>query len=480
MFVDRRQELAFLDRLLQRRHPFPAQFVLVYGRRRVGKTSLLLHWAGSAGLPYSYYPADKGPAALQRRELFARVVGLDAGEAPAFESWASCWQAVARFLDGRRHILIVDEFPYILASDPAAASALQHAWDHLFQESESVLVLSGSHVHTMERLQRGDSPLFGRFTGQWHLQPLPFAALRDFFPSWSAAERVAAYAVAGGVPAYLEWFDPTLSLVENIRQVVLVPGSRFVSEPTMLLYDELSEASTYLAIVKAIGAGCHTLAEISATALVPRNHLPPYLARLQELRLVERRLPVTVAPTRRRLAKTGRYHLADPYFRFYFRFIHAYRDELALRREQLLPAIQDNLRAFVGATAFEELCRQWVVGQARAGLLPFAVQEVGSHWSPGVQVDVVALNWPERQILLGECKWGEEEVDRGVLRDLMELKTEGVLKVLPGGAPWRVHHALFARRGFTASARALARRAGALLVDLETLDDDLYRHSLEG
>ena len=403
MFVDRRQELALLDSLLERKYPSPAQFVLMYGRRRVGKTSLLLHWAASTGLPFSYFPADKGPAALQRKELFARILGTDVGEAPTFESWASCWQTIARFLADRRHILILDEFPYVLAADPAAASALQHAWDHLFQGSQLVLVLSGSHVHTMGHLQKADSPLFGRFTGQWHLQPLPFAALREFFPSWSPEERVAAYAIAGGVPAYLEWLDPTLSLTENIRQVILVPGSRFVGEPTMLLYDELSEASTHLAIIKAIGAGGHTLAEISSAALVSKSHLPAYLTRLQELRLVERRLPVTIAPAKRRLAKSGRYHLADPYFRFYFRFIHTYRDELAQRREQLLPAIQDNLRAFVGATAFEELCRQWVVGQARAGDFPFAVQEVGSHWSPGVQVDVVAINWPKREVLLGEC-----------------------------------------------------------------------------
>jgi AAA+ ATPase superfamily predicted ATPase len=479
MFVDRRQELSFLNSILERKHPTPAQFILVYGRRRVGKTRLLLHWAASSGLTFSYYPADKGPAVLQRKEFFARVVGGDSSESPAFESWTSCWQAIARFLADRRHILIIDEFPYLLAADPAASSALQHAWDHLFRESQLVIVLSGSHVHTMEHLQKADSPLFGRFTGQWHLEPLPFAALREFFPSWSAAERVAGYAITGGIPAYLEWLNPELSLVKNIRQVILRPGSRFVGEPTLLLYDEIAEASTHLAIVKAIGAGAHKLGEISGAAVVARNHLPTYLKRLRELRLVARRLAVTIPPAKRRLAKTSRYHLADPFFRFYFRYVHKYRDELALRQEQLIPAIQDNLRSFVGETAFEELCRQWVVEQAGAGEFPFVVQEVGSHWSRGVQVDVVAVNWPERKILLGDCKWGERVVGRNVVRDLIESKTPKVLVQLPNkGAGWQVHGAFFARTRFTDAARAEAESVGAMLVDLERLDADLGR--LEG
>jgi AAA+ ATPase superfamily predicted ATPase len=478
MFIDREAELDFLNAILERRHPTPAQFILLYGRRRVGKTALLRHWAECSGLPYTYWSAEKGPAALQRRELFTRLLGLASLEGAAFDSWTSCWQAIAGYLAGRRHILILDEFPYAATADPATLSSLQHAWDHIFKESQVILLLCGSHVHTMELLQAHQSPLFGRFTGQWHLLPLPFAALREFFPTWSAEERVAAYAIVGGIPAYMEWLNPALTLRDNIQQVILAPGSMFTSEPTLLLYDEIAEPGTYLAILKAIGAGCHTLADISNAALVGKTHLSAYLARLQELRLVERRLPITIPPARRRLAKVGRYHLADPYFRFYFRFLHPFRDELPYRREQLLPALYDNLRAFVGGTAFEELCRQWIVDQARAKKLPFTIQEVGSHWSSTVQVDVVAINWPDRHILLGECKWQEDEaLDRAVVRELIEDKAPKVLQQLPSEGRWQVHYALFARAGFTAAACAYAKKAGALLVDLEQLDADLGAHS---
>ncbi len=474
MFVNRQAELAFLNSVLERNRPTTAQFVLLYGRRRVGKTVLLRHWAGQAGVPHTYWAAEKEPAALQRRKLFARLLGVEPARAATFDSWADCWQAVAAFLGDRRHILILDEFTYAVESDPAMLSSLQHAWDHRFKNLQLDLVLCGSHVHTMETLQARQSPLFGRLTGQWWLQPLPFAAVREFLPNWPAEERVAAYAVVGGVPAYLEWLDPSLSLSGNIRQVILAPGSMWVAEPTFLLYDEVREPATHLAILKAIGAANHTLSEIADAALVSKPHLSAYLARLQELRLVERRLPVTVPPAQRRRARSGRYHLSDPYFRFYFRFIAPQQDELAYRPESALPRIREQLRAFVGMTAFEELSRQWVAEQGRAGKLPFAIQDVGSHWSRGVQVDVVAVNWAERAILLGECKWGTGVVDQAVVRELLQGRTPMVLRELPeGGAGWRVHHAIFARAGFTQAAQAAARAAGAQLVDLATLDADL-------
>ncbi len=483
MFVNREPELAFLNAVLTRKRPTLAQFILLYGRRRVGKTVLLRHWAEQVQVPHTYWAAEKGPAALQRRNLFARVLGMNirpglAGPtesvAPAFDTWADCWQAIAAFLSDRRHILILDEFPYTVASDATALSALQHAWDQYFKQSQVVMILCGSHVQTMETLQARQSPLFGRLTGQWWLRPLPFSALKAFFPTWAADERVAAYAILGGVPAYLEWLDPDLSLSANIRDVMLAPGRMFIAEPRFLLYDEVREPSTYLAILKAIGTGNHTLSAISNAALVGKTHLSTYLARLRDLRLVERRLPVTVPRPKRRRSKRGRYHLSDAYFRFYFRFIAPNQDELNYRPDSVLPIIHGQLRAFVGMTAFETLSRQWVTEQGREGRLPFEVEEVGSHWSRAAQVDVVALNWTERAILLGECKWGMDNVGRGVIRELVKHKTPKILKILPDeGAGWRVHYAFFARTGFTDAAREDAESVEAQLVDLAQLDKDL-------
>jgi uncharacterized protein len=475
MFVDRRAELDFLTSLLTRQKPGPGQLFMLYGRRRVGKTALLRHWAEQSGLPFTYWVADKEPAPLQRRKLFARLLGANPlGPAPAFESWSDLWQAAMRVLGTQRHILILDELPYAAESDSAMLSSLQHAWDQHFERSNTVIALCGSQVKAMETLLTHQSPLFGRMTGQWHLQPLAFGTLTAFLPRWTQEELVAAYAIVGGVPAYLSWFDPDRSLVDNLRHVLLRPGSLVMAEATFLLADELREPRVYLAILEAIGSGHHTLTDIANASLVSTSKLSSYLVQLQDLRLVERRLPATIPPARQRIARQGRYHLCDPFLRFYFRFLHPYQSELSYQPERVLPVIQHGLRAFVGQTAWEELARQWVRQQGYAGALPFVPEAVGSHWSRRVQVDVVAINWQQKQVLLGECKWSEEPIDRQIVRELIEQKMPRLLADLPDqGQGWRVHYACFARAGFTPAARETGRQHGALLIDLGQLSADL-------
>jgi AAA+ ATPase superfamily predicted ATPase len=476
MFVDRQKELAFLNTLLTRERPGPAQLVLLYGRRRVGKTELLLHWAKNSGMEFTYWAAERESPNMQRNSLFARLLNVPEDSAPVHRSWSTLWQAVANHLGEKRHILILDELPYAAESDPAMLSALQHAWDQYFQRSNQVIVLCGSHVRVMETLMSRQSPLFGRMTAQWHLEPLPFSSLQEFFPNWDAAERVASYAIVGGIPAYLNWFNPKYSLVENIRNVVLAPGGMFLAEPAFLLYDEVRELKNYLAVLKAIGAGNHVLNEIGEHAFLPSTAVNAYLSTLQELRLVERRLPVTVRPGERGKSRAGRYHLSDPYFRFYFHFLAPFQDDPLTSSDQILERIQQNLRAFVGATAFEELCRQWTIAEGKAGNLPFVPTAVGSHWSRRVQVDIVALNWNSKEILLGECKWGLDKIDRQIARELTGEKTRLALLNLPDmGQGWQVYHALFARQGFTDAAQNEVQASGGRCIDLRELDKALSR-----
>ena len=479
MFVDRQDELTFLNSLLTRSRPGPAQLVLLYGRRRVGKSELLLHWAQQSGIKHTYWQAVKESATMQRAHFFARVLGIDPSSGPSFQSWVDVWEAAVKVLGDERQIIILDELPYAADADSAMLSSLQYAWDQYFQRSKAMIVLCGSHVRTMQTMMSMHSPIFGRMTGQWHLESLPFSALAEFFPKWDADERVAVYSIAGGIPAYLKWLDPELNLEDNVRRVILNPGGMFLSEPAFLLYDEVRELSHYLAILKAIGTGAHTLDEISTQCFLPTTSANAYLSTLQELHLVERRLPTTVQPGLRRKSRSGRYHLSDPYFRFYFRFLAPHLDNPPVNPEQVLVTVRVNLRAFVGATAFEDLARQWVTKQAMNKQLGFQPETIGSHWSSKVQVDVAAINWKTHDILLGECKWGADRVDRQVARELIERKTPLVLKDLPAksaglpgnGDAWKVHYALFGRSGFTPAAVTEMEKVGGFLVDLKTLDD---------
>lgn len=474
MFVDRRSELDFLNNLLERNRPGSAQLVLMYGRRRVGKSELLMQWAAQSGLPFTYWEAVKETATQQRARLFAKLLNVPVSSAPVYRSWPEFWDAAASLLKTKRQILILDELPYAAESDSAMLSSLQYAWDQHFQKSELIIVLCGSQVRVMETLLSRQSPLFGRMTAQWQLEPLPFSALADFFPNWDVDARVAAYAILGGIPAYLQWLDPDMNLINNIRKVILNPGSMFLAEPAFLMYDEVREPSSYLAILKAIGSGAHTLTEISEKSFIPTTSVNFYLNTLQDLYLVDRRLPVTQNKAERGRSKSGRYHLNDPYFRFYFQFLEPFLSNSPFDTEQVVEAVRRNLRAFVGVTAFEDLCRQWVFTQLRAGQLPFLPDSIGSHWSSKVQVDVVAINWKSHEILLGECKWGADRVDRQVARELIEIKTPLVLKDLPEkNEKWLVHYVLFARSGFTPAAVTEMQKVQGSLVDLGQIDSVL-------
>jgi hypothetical protein len=199
-----------------------------------------------------------------------------------------------------------------------------------------------------------------------------------------------------------------------------------------------------------------------------------YLTVLQDLRLVERRLPVTQPRERRSRSRSGRYHLSDPYYRFYFQFLEPFISASPLDPPRVIEAIRANLRAFVGVTAFEDLARQWVAVQGRAGKLPFMPEAVGSHWSHRVQVDVVAIDWQSRDILLGECKWGLDKIDKQVVNELIQEKTPKVRRDLQDlGNDWKVHYAIFARSGFTSAARTEMNRVNGLCIDLAAIDEVL-------
>jgi hypothetical protein len=474
-FVDRHTELDELNRLLRQEQ---AQFLAVYGRRRVGKTRLLLHWAERSGCPYLYWVARRETPDACRQSLAGALYAwlypdLENPEPPRFASWEPLLREVAARLGERTAggpvILIFDEFPYAVESDPTLPSHLQAAWDHFFKNHRITLALSGSHIGMMVDLMEYDAPLHGRFTAPFPVDPLPFSALKAFFPGYTAAERVATYATLGGIPAYLERFAPGLSLDDNIRGHLLRRTGMFRSEPSVLISDLVRETRIYEAILRTVAGGAHTPAEIaSQTGLLP-NNLPPYLKRLQELRLIERRVPATIPLDQAQSTTRSRYRLRDAYLRFYFRFIEPHQPIIELGNvETLWRRIAGQFNAFVGATAFEDLCREWLLGRSQTGDLPFEPEVVGSHWSANEQVDVVAVNWRQRAILLGECKWNQEPLPRNVLTGLVE-KTPAVLP----GPDWKVYYALFSRSGFAPAARQAAEDYGALLVDLAQLDDGL-------
>ncbi len=241
-------------------------------------------------------------------------------------------------------------------------------------------------------------------------------------------------------------FDDRLSITENLQQRIVTPANIMMEDAVFLLHEQLDEPRNYMAIIEAIAAGHHTLSDLARMAGISRTHISKYLGVLQELGYVERQVPATVR--RPKKSRKGRYVIVDPYMRFYFRFLHPNLSFLERgMQQQTISLLQDHLADFIGTHTFEELCQDWITVQADLGKLPFLPDRVGGFWSPQAQVDVVAISWRTKNILLGECKWVQGKVGRGVVRQLAE-KSE---RVVPKG-DWKHSFCLLSR------ARDLRRR----------------------
>ncbi len=465
-FIGRAEELKDLLAISRREG---AQFLIVYGRRRVGKTTLLLQWGARGNLPTVYWPIARANAASLRQELAQAVWRtLSPGTTPpTFDTWEGLFENIVVLASGRRILLIMDEFPWAMEADPALASRLQHAWDHLFKKNNLILVLAGSHIGMMSRLFEYQSPLYGRFTAQLHVKPLPFSSLAEFLPRYDIERRIATYAVVGGVPAYLERMKDQRSLAENLKEEIMSATGIFRNEPFFLISDQVKETRNFIEVIRAIGRGNHVLEDVATVAHIPKHQTIVYLDRLQDLGMVERRLPATLPPAKRSRSHQGRYHLLDHYHRFHFRFIDPNLDLLEQKRyNQVWEKIESQIRAFVGGTAFEELCRAWVWSEADHQGLSFVPEIVGSHWGRGIQIDVVAIDWRSKHILLGEAKWEVDQISAKMLKDFVGKANQYAEKEFNG---WLVQLVFFARAGFTQPTREEASNVHVRLVDLKEL-----------
>jgi hypothetical protein len=324
------------------------------------------------------------------------------------------------------------------------------------------------------------APLYGRASAQLYLQPFSFGATARFFPNYSAVDRVAIYAIFGGVPAYWERINPRKSISQNIKDNLLTPNNLLQAEPKLLLQDFVSDPHNYISILSAIAKGAHVVKEIVISTGLASGHVSKYLSVLKDSGFVERRIPLTV----KKNSRAGRYHITDPYLRFYFRFLENRQEQLALGiQDQALAEISKHLIDFIGAYTWEEICREWTIRAGAKGELPYLPDQVGSTWNAKAQVDVVGFNSMEKTLILGECKWTRSQTKPRVLKELIEKKTNNI--ILEEGS-WQVFFTGFSRSGWTSGALAYEHQikeelpsgsnwsaSGIRLVDLAQLDQDL-------
>ena len=390
------------------------QMAVVYGRRRVGKTTLIDAFA--ADKPTLFFTAQQR-SSLQNLVQFSRAVyaffGMPA-DVGAFPDWASAFSFVADAAQeraGSPFVLVFDEFPYAAETEPSLPSALQIAIDHEFRDVNMSLILCGSNEGFMESEVLGrKSPLYGRRTMQLKVKPFDCFDAALMLPGLSAEQHIAYYATFGGTPYYLAQIDSGGTYEENVSNLMFDTSGILYEEPLMLLRQELREPALYNSILDAVGSGETVSKRIAERAGVNPNSMSKYLKTLIDLGILEKEVPFGENPATSRKAA---YRLADPFFAYWYAFVSKNVGAIeagAGAAAACRTAFGQALSTYVGKQ-FEAVCLQWVIRENARGRLPFLASSFGHWWGTDprkkaeTDIDVAAADKESKSILLGECKW---------------------------------------------------------------------------
>jgi len=423
-FVNRLDEL---DALRKTYISGRKELIVIYGRRRIGKTTLA--HKSVEGMKHVYFFAED---ALEEENLRAfRALVAKALKNQLIAKAELSWEELFELLDGTGIVVIIDEFPNLVKANRGIISKFQKIWDNA---KDLKLVLTGSSISIMETHVLGyKSPLYGRRTLSINLQPLSFFHLREFFPEKNWEEIVRIYGITDGIPAYIKEVQFRLNAGETLEEV-FQPNKPLFDEAEFLLRSELREPARYFAILKAIAFGKTKFGEIVSFTGLPSSTVSQYLSNLQTLHIVEERHPVG-EPERKRNA---RYYLSDNYYNFWFRFIYPNRSQLLEFGH--IEGFEDEYNRYLGFV-FEKVAKQFLKWLNKAGKLPLRFTEIGKWWRKTEEIDLIALNERDRGALFVEVKWKDLSTReaRRILRDL-ERKSK-----LTGLEKWERFYALIAK-----------------------------------
>jgi AAA+ ATPase superfamily predicted ATPase len=451
-FVDREKELEFLNSEYRKAD---ASLVVIYGRRRIGKTALIKEFI--QGKPAVYYLASEEVERENLISLQELIAGFTANQLLKKGSNFSWEDLLLTFKDqptkGKK-VIAIDEFQYLCKINPAFPSIFQKIWDNHLKNENIMVILCGSLISMMEsQVLDYSSPLYGRRTGQIKLKPISFLDYRQFYPTKTDDELVQYYAVTGGVPKYIEAFNETNDIYEAIRQQILNKQSFLYEEPVFLLEKEVNEIGSYFSVIKTIAQGNHKLGKIAASLEVAPSKLTKYIAILINIDLLERQVPVTESNPEK--SKKGLYFIKDNFIEFWFKFIFPYRSFLEIdNQDYVINRIRGNFIDNHVSFVFEKICLERLAEMNTKHIFNFPILRFGKWWNNNTEIDLVGLNEESRQIIFGECKYSKTPVDTDILNNLVHKAKQ---------VQWfnnerKESYIIFSRFGFTKDLIELAKQ----------------------
>ena len=421
-FIDRKKELEYLENEYQSDR---SSFVVVYGRRRTGKTALLRHFAKDK--PSLYFLATEESESENRNafaDIVARYYNNSILASAKINDWKPVFDLIAENSKNQKQVIIIDEFQYIGKSNPSFISKLQAVWDNILQNSNIMLILCGSLINMMyDQTLSYNSPLYGRRTGQIKLKQIAFEYYREFFPSLTQKELIEKYAVTGGIPKYIETFSENGDIFTDIEKNVLSSQSYLYEEPLFLLSKEVRDIGSYFSIIKTIASGRSKQGEIASALEIKTTNLPKYLNTLIELDIIEREVPVTESNPEK--SKMGLYKIKDNFINFWFKFVYPNRSYLEVGyTDVVMNRLKNSFISSHAAFVFEEICRNvYMRKMAADGVLGFFPDKIGRWWDrKDTEIDLVAIEEEEKNIIFGECKYTNSPMDIDIYHKLLHKK----------------------------------------------------------
>jgi len=409
MFYGRTSELIKLKEMYE---SDKFEFAVIYGRRRVGKTTLIREFIKNKNA--LFFAASESTAPDNLLSLSKCIGGSNA--APVFQNYESAFSAIFNAAENKRLIFIIDEFPYLAEAYRGVSSILQILIDHNKDNSKLLLILCGSSMSFMENQVLGyQSPLYGRRTAQFKILPFSFFESLPFFENYCDEDKAVLYGTTGGVPEYLNKINPQKTVRENIVDSFLTPSGHFFEEPSNLIKQELREPSTYNIIIEAIASGSSRLNEIATKCKIESNKCAKYLSSLISLGLVAREYPYGETASKRSI-----YKLENSMFRFWYRFVFPNMSAIVagLGNAVFDNEVKEQLNAYMGIV-FEDICKQWFFAQAKKGINdespPFFIGTIGRWWGTNPltrkqeEIDIMAAHGDSA--LFAECKWKNTDID---------------------------------------------------------------------